>query len=212
MNEVFVCDVLHHDTAGRPLEFERPVETQRPTFDIRNWRGEPLPREAFPTRIFGWSEDPENEYEKYGGLENLPHMLRTFGVALSEQAAHIFRQFDLGKASLYPVELYRNDRKTLFDLRYEINFGNVKSGYLPAISPATVPRSALIGGYYVPYPSRNDDIVLAQNVLSGPDLWVDPLVADAFFVSGALAKALNEAGMQSDFNFMRCRIVEGKLA
>ena len=208
MDEVYVCDVLHHETCGRPLDFEQPIEMAIPTFGSRNDRGEALPRECFATKIYGWSDDPSLEYGHFGGLENLPHMLRGHGVILSEQAASIFRQFDMGKGALYPVELYRHDRKTLFDIRFHLNFGTAKSGYLPLKSSITNARPGGIGGYYVPVTGLDYDISLSKNVLNRPDLWVDPQVRAAFFVSGELAKTLNAAGMQSDFNFKRCCILD----
>ena len=54
---------------------------------------------------------------------------------VSEQAAAILQRFDLGNGALYPVGLFRSDRKTPFPGHYHCwNFGNTKSALVASAS------------------------------------------------------------------------------
>jgi len=55
---------------------------------------------------------------------------------------------------------------------------------------------------------RDGDIVVTADALSGPDLWIEAQVANAFFLSGALAEALGAAGLAKVFGLRRCRLAD----
>ena len=210
IDEVYVCDVLLNHGANFHLRMEMPDDTIKPTYWIRNWQGEPLPREAFTVRVKGWSEKDAETYEvPTMMIRHLPHMVKGYGVFLSEKAASVFKRFDLGNASLYAVPFYENDDTTFIETRYDLNFGNIKRGYRPDKSPKVNEQHGVRDIYYYIYtPSTDFDVVLTSNVLVGPELWVDPLISNAFFVSGALVRAIEVEGMAADFNFKRCRIID----
>ena len=54
---------------------------------------------------------------------------------------------------------------------------------------------------------KDDDAAVSRAALTGPDVWVDPLLFKSLFLSGPLGDALAEAGMREAFALLRCRVV-----
>jgi hypothetical protein len=54
---------------------------------------------------------------------------------------------------------------------------------------------------------KDGDIAMSQAANDGPDIWIDPLVAYAFFLSDGLGKALKKAKATKGFLLHKCRIV-----
>ena len=166
----------------------------------RNLRGEPLPADRFPARILG----PDD-----GDYGFMPDLFSSGGYWLvSPQVAGILRGFDLGDGHLYPVRMMDSDFKhCLLPDHYCLNFGAVKdtvlidgSNNLETVAGADLrqPLSKV----------RDGDIVVTADALSGPDLWIEAQVANAFFLSGALAEALGAAGLAKVFGLRRCRLAD----
>ena len=174
---------------------------------FRNWQGDRLPAAAFPKRLFGLPLETDfGEAETYN---ELPNLIWSIAVLVSRQAADIIEGFNLGFGALYPIELIYHDGKTPMEGEYFVlNFGNAISGYLPSQSPVTNVNQWALGYFTVPNPNLDYNIALSSKVLLGSDIWVDPNLQDVFFVRGGLAEALIAAGMQNDFQFRRCKIVD----
>ncbi len=211
-NTVYAFDYLHAELFGR-FDIEKPDETKKPAFDNRNWRGEPLPREGFPKRMFGRKTEPtdEDDYieEVRRTYANLPHIVYGYSPVISKQLKDIFTRFDLGQANFYPIELVDYDHKTPLPGGpwFSVNFGNAKTGYLPEKSPKT---NKMRGSerYFAHPHTQDNDIVLNADVLMGPEIWVDPLMREVIFFSAPLGNALIAAGHGPLLNLKQCKLIE----
>jgi hypothetical protein len=166
-----------------------------------NNHGEPLGAEAFPKQM--WNQKPKP-------IKQLPQIFKGASYwVLGSKAAGVFRQFDLGAGGLYPVEVLQKDRKTPVEGDYFcLCFGNTKSALVwdqsPGIHPVTPDRTEYWGLNPVP---AEDSVVLSSAALAGPDVWIDPALWHAFFVSDGLARALQAAKVDGPFSFIRCKVI-----
>ncbi|MCB1459441.1 MAG: hypothetical protein KDJ48_09295 [Nitratireductor sp.] len=129
-------------------------------------------------------------------------------MAVTEAAAAIFRQFDLGDGGLVPIEFFQNDQTTRVEGNYFIlNIGAIKSAFLPKKS-RRVRRNMFIKDRWSSSDIRDLDIAIDKSALEGPDLWVDSRVYTHFFISDALGQALIDADLASGLFMSRCRIAE----
>lgn len=129
-------------------------------------------------------------------------------MAATEEAASVFRQFDLGDGGLVPVEFYQNDQTTRIEGDYFIlNIGAIKSAFLPKKS-RRVRRNMFIKDRWSSSDIRDLDIAVDKSALEGPDLWVDSRVYTHFFVSDALGQALLERDLAGGLFMSRCRIAK----
>ena len=182
---------------------DRIIEAKR-----RNEGGEALSAEWFPTELYAWEDAPWYRPEKLGDI----FFADAYWV-VSEKAASVLRQFDLGHGALYPVTIYQKNRKTPVDHQYYcINFGHVKKALLPELSPGVRPRRGrgLEGQYWPKGKVENGDIVVSCAALEGADLWIDPQLKGAFFLSHALGRALKAAKASKNFALYKCRLVAGE--
>jgi hypothetical protein len=172
----------------------------------QNDAGEPLKAESFPAEIYGAPSATESDYR----LPNIFHA-GSFWV-VSKAAANVLRQFDLGAGGLYPVKVFKKDRQTaLGDEWFCINFGNRKETVIVPES-STFMREHYIrpGGVkgWVPKATIEDgDIAVSKAACSGPDIWVDPQIGDAFFLSDALGTPLKKAKADKGFFLHKCRVL-----
>ncbi len=173
----------------------------------RNERGEPLPADRFPSVLFGMY--PDKHFTK------LPDICNADGFwIVSSQCAEILRQFDLGRTSLYPTKVCQHDRKTPVEGHYScINFGEIKNDFEPEASPRAKPFAASkdltrVSIWKLPLAPKDGDIAVKQSAREGVDLWIDPKVRKAFFLSDRLVKALKQAGLTRYFGLLKCRVVE----
>lgn len=168
--------------------------------------GRPVPRDLCPRRV--WNEKGRKERTR------LPHLSIINGYPIvSECAAAVLRQFDLGEGALYPIDgAFQSDRATPIDGNYfSWVFGNQKNAFLPLESPNKRAFGVKVDGEYVrwslPILPEDDGIAVSMNGLQGPDVWVDPLLFKSVFLSGPLGDALEKAGLRKAFRLFRCRVI-----
>jgi hypothetical protein len=105
----------------------------------------------------------------------------------------------------------KKDRETpIGDGWYCINFGNQKSAFLPGETKnawETYIREPGIKGWVPDRPLDDLDFAVSTSALPGPDIWIDPKVGDAFFLSDALANALKKAKVHKGFSLNICRVI-----
>ncbi|HMI41122.1 MAG TPA: hypothetical protein VK485_07835 [Sphingomicrobium sp.] len=167
--------------------------------DLRH--GEPLGADAFPGQMWNQKAKP---------IKQLPQIfMGCVYWVLGAKAAEVFRQFDVGGGGLYPVEVFQNDRKTRIEGDYFcLCFGNKKSALIWDQSPGIKPIKPDRTEYWSLNPVPADDsIVLSSAALAGPDIWIDPALWLAFFVSDGLAQALKAAKVDGPFSLTRCMVV-----
>ncbi|MBC9881188.1 hypothetical protein G8O24_28050 [Bradyrhizobium sp. INPA01-394B] len=170
----------------------------------RNVAGEALNAECFPAEIYGAPDARESDYK-------LPDIFFAGSFwAVSKATADVLRQFNLGYGALYPVKVLRNDRQTPVGGEWFcINFGNRKSSL--AVSESTSLRERYIRpgekGWVPKAATKDGDIAVLKSACSGPDVWIDPQVGHAFFLSDALGKALKKAKADAGLFLHKCRVL-----
>ncbi len=179
--------------------FEEDEERALDAMGRNEYEAEPLPRDRFPRAMY------ESRIQK--PMKRLPHLAKCGGFwTVSAACAEVLRQFDLGDGALYPVEMYHIDRKTRIEGDYFcLNFGAQKTALVPERSRVTKPPGRP-GVWKLHLHVQQDDLTLLPSALKGPDLWFDPSLARAFFVSDRLKRALADARLARDFRLFRCRI------
>jgi len=168
----------------------------------KNEAGEPLDEELLPKEFFYIYRDKKEKrinpgFFNAGGFH-----------CVSAAFADVLRRFDLGKGALYPVELFQHDRETPVEGEYFcINFGNQKQAFVPEYSPAAQKPHPTQDMWKLPFVPKDYDISVTKTALEGSDLWVDPLVRKALFLSDPLAKALKAAKLTRQFKLRKCRMI-----
>jgi len=146
--------------------------------------------------------DVDNRKKKLGHL----FMVNGF-LCVTEKAAAVLRQFDLGSGGFFPLELVRYDGVTPVDgFFWALNFGEKKNALAMEESRA-VDGPNWRGNCTPKLWVKDDDFAVTHAALEGADLWGDARVESGFFVSPRLGAALHKAGLAKAFHLMRCRIV-----
>jgi hypothetical protein len=172
-------------------------------------KGLSVPQESCPMRIWGNMDKSDDYYEN---LKEVPDLFGCQGYYIvSERAANVLKQFDLGGGALYPVRegIYQDDNATQVAGNYFTwIFGNVKSGFLEADSPRA---DALVNGERdwcsMPIMLRDNDIAVSSSVTGNPDVWIDRALFKSVFLSGPLGEALSCAGLAKAFHLKKCRVI-----
>ena len=200
--KVFVSDGLFVENAKFLTWQEADEDNTTAARNVyANKIGEALGRDAFPTVAYG-SEDAPATYASF------PHLFLLGGFpTLSPEAAAVVSRFDLGNGALYPVDIYQRDRKRLIGTYHILNIGNQKRCFLPEESP-TAQRSRFGGEFWQPDGrERKHDIAVDGSAFVGPDIWADPRLGQAFFVSGPLARALKDAKATKGWRLREAKVV-----
>ncbi|MGL6043585.1 MAG: hypothetical protein ACRC1J_06640, partial [Sandaracinobacteroides sp.] len=130
---------------------------------------------------------------------------------ISKAAADIIRQFEIGNCAFHPVAVFRKDRTTPVDGEWLcLNFGNVRQYFRPEDSPNTYEGYIRMGvrGWKPRFVPADGDLAVSAEAQSGPGIWIDSLVGDAFFLADPIARALKKAKADKGFFLARCRILE----
>jgi hypothetical protein len=191
----------------RPLRHSFSETDQRQdaiAWGNQNVAGEPLKAECFPSEIYGAPQAKESDYR-------LPHIFFAGSFwAVSKAAADVLRQFDLGGGGLFPVKVLKKDRQTPVGGEWFcINFSNRKAAI--AVPESTSLRDRYIRpkekGWFPKATIKDGDIAVSKTACSGPDIWIDPQVGDAFFLSDGLGNALKKAKADKGFFLHKCRVL-----
>jgi hypothetical protein len=203
MSLVWVSRAMVHASNQRPfrndvaeLDHDRLIEIKQ-----RNERGEALASDEFPKVIFGASHAEEKDYR-------VPHLFAAYGYwVLSEVAANVLREFDLGHAQLISVPVLKSDRKTpVGGDWFCINFANARRALVPEQSEHI--RKGPQNRYNLPATTKDNQVVVSAEALQPPDIWVDPEFWAAFFVSERLGTALRRGKLDKSFFLTKCRVLD----
>jgi hypothetical protein len=129
---------------------------------------------------------------------------------VSSDAASILKEFNLGEGGLFPIALFEEDETTPIAGEYFcLSIGNQKSAFLPEASVGAKQRNIRVGvpGWKPPFVLTDDAFAVSEAALAGPDIWVDTVVGDAFFLSNSLALALKKAKADKGFSLRTCRVI-----
>lgn len=143
-------------------------------------------------------------------VSRLPDLFSAGVWIVSERLATVLSRFDLGRGGLWPVAAFQKDRATPIPGSYFcLTFPNVKRAFraeqsrslrnfLPGVSTT---RAVLAPG----------DLACSEEALAGADIWIDPALYGAIFLSGPLVAALDAAEFKKAFDSViplaECRIV-----
>ncbi|MEO8374598.1 MAG: hypothetical protein ABI471_05195 [Sphingomonas bacterium] len=204
---VWISRATGDESNLRPLKHSFSNDDQRKIaleWSRANLDGYPLGSDFFPHEIWGISSAKEKDYK----LPNF-FLAGSFCV-VSAAAATVLQQFDLGEGGLYPVKVLKNDHETPVGGEWFcINFGNRKSAFLPQSSQNIYDDYIRNGekGWFLKEKAQDNDVAVSPLALTGPDIWVDPDVGYAFFVSDSLANALRKAEVDKGFFLTKCRVI-----
>ncbi len=163
--------------------------------------GQAMPRSELPAAFYGVYRD-----KPVGHMNGFCFANGFFVV--SEKAAGILEQFDLGEGGVHPVDIFEYDRTTPVEGRhFLLGLGAVKDAVLPGESKEIHQPWQGHDIWWPESSTRDDDIALGRQALQGPDLWCDSRFQNAFFLSGALVDALKKARAGRIFDLRRCRVV-----
>lgn len=168
-------------------------------------KGASVQEGACPKRIWGSQE------EDAPALSSVPDLFCANGqYIVSEKAANILRQFDLGGGALYSVSegVYQNDNQTGIPGNFFTwIFGNVKTAFLPDHTERKKPFGVASLRWNMPVLMKDRDIAVSRSALDGPDVWMDPTLMRAVFLSGQLGQALSDADLANAFRLKTCRVI-----
>jgi hypothetical protein len=179
-----------------------------------NEKGLPFSRDMCPKRIWAIASYNQQDGEKYPSRITVPDLFNARGhLIVSSSVADIMREFNLGEGALYPVSqgVFQDDNQTQIEGEYFTwNFGNTKTTFLEQYSPKVEAMSSPSerGWCHVKYSQSDDDIAVSIAALSGPDVWVDPILFKSIFLSGSLGDALVGAGFKERLYLVRCRVIQ----
>lgn len=131
-------------------------------------------------------------------------------LVLSERAADLVRDFDLGSSELSPIQLLKSDRKTPFSGSWVFfNITNLKNGFEPEHSTNFLPPRFETDKFLgrIKSDAKDGDIKVNSMVLQGPDIWRDPSLNFAIFVSDRLGKALQGSGFLNEMRLTSSEIL-----
>ena len=164
---------------------------------IRNRRDEPQPEDSFPNTYY-WMK-PGKRYSNPG------HLMYCDIPIISTKCADVLRTVNLGRTSLYPVNLMDSDRKTPIPGTYfSINFGETKRSVIIEKSEVKFRYDQ----YGATDKRKPNSLCIDSSALKGPDLWIDDTIRFCVFMTGRLVRALRKAKLDTLFEPVPCVIAE----
>ena len=175
------------------LPFEADLATRDPDAAAEASRtlkaGRPLSEEMFAREI--WANG------KAGTINSLPNLFYANGHwIVSAAAAAILSRYDLGGGAL----------RCPFGV-LGLFLGNTKSALVPDRSRDL--RQFGVAGlrWKMPFAMDDDVIAVGADAAEGANVWIDPTLSTAFFMSRELGDALDQAGFRKDFRLYRAPLV-----
>jgi hypothetical protein len=156
-------------------------------------------------------ERPRRAHPRYKDLRigKLPHFFRVNAfIVVSADFADVLGGFDLGKGGSSKIELYQGNRTELVPGDwYFLNLGCQKQAFRPEHSSGCDHPEVWPAGLWMPRLPKDGDIAVSASALQGCDLWTDPNLVGALFLSGRLEAALKAAKLSRNVRRARCTIV-----
>ena len=174
---------------------------------LRIQTGKPVSAEEMPDRLHvsGFVKTPKT----------IPPFLRAGPYpCVSDPIAQAMLGCDLGQGNLYPIRLFKKDKVTEYDTRHWfLNIGNVKAGFEPSEARGNGVREMKdpndkVNRWAMSSGMAPDSAAIRASALNGPDIWVDPMVVRAVFVSDRMRDALVPVGGDKALRLVRCRVLQ----
>ena len=124
---------------------------------------------------------------------------------VSEKLRDALQRFDLGEIHFRDVTLYVNDEQRIpgNPNYYYANITETKKSfaYKESMGIRPAPR-------YYSFNCRESKIVVKRSEVGGVDLWMEPLLRGAIFMSDRLYQALQGSGLVERVKFLKCVMAE----
>ena len=205
----WISDVLAHPDLILMMETDIVANDEQHAIEAIKLlkAGKPVPPDMCPKTV--WAG------ERSKTIRRLPDLFVANAYPIvSERAAAIISNFDLGQGTLYPIDaVFEKDRTSRFPGSFFCwIFGNSKSAFSAEHSTGMRPFAPNAPGgprnwWHMPFVHQDDQLVVSAEALAGPDVWVDPTLFKSVFVSGPLGEALTAAGLAKAFHLFRCQVV-----
>ena len=204
-NHVWISGARQDSTLIKSVLTEIEAKDKKKEIDgqLLNEKGVSVPHELCPKKIWGDGFAPA-----FKGMPDL-FWARSQWI-VSERAADIIRQFNLGDGALYPVSegVFQSDGLTPLPGNFFCwIFGNTKNAFIPDLSRNM--RSPDVPGLWwsMPWKLQDEDVAVSQAALVGPEVWLDKMLFKSVFLSGPLGDALDRAGLRKAFRLFKCRVI-----
>ena len=204
-NHVWISGARQDSTLIKSVLTEIEAKDKKKEIDgqLLNEKGVSVPHELCPKKIWGDGFAPA-----FKGMPDL-FWARSQWI-VSERAADIIRQFNLGDGALYPVSegVFQSDGLTPLPGNFFCwIFGNTKNAFIPDLSRNM--RSPDVPGLWwgMPWKLQDEDVAVSQAALVGPEVWLDKMLFKSVFLSGPLGDALDRAGLCKAFRLFKCRVI-----
>ena len=134
-------------------------------------------------------------------INPVPHLMTNTYMFVSEQLRDLLRGFDLGEIHFRDVTLYVNDEQQIpgNPNYYYVNIIETKKSFTYTESKRLIPRST-----YYDFNCSDSTIVVNTPQTGGVDLWMEPLLHGAIFMSDRLYQALQGSGLVERVSFIKC--------
>lgn len=200
---VFVSNAPGDSTLIKPLEADIVLnDPEKAMAAIRRGRvGEPLDDDMFPASFHG------DRHSKQ--MKRLPHLFHASGFwCVSGPARAILETAELGRTRLRPVRIFQRDRVTPAPGDFHcLAIAETKHALDPDGSDGLRRNPhARTAVFNLPFVMTADAVSVSACARQGAELWLDPALQMAFFVSGRLGDALADAGLARDFRLYACRL------
>ena len=138
-------------------------------------------------------------------INPVPHLMTNTFLFVSEQLRDLLQGFDLGEIHFRHVKLYVNDEQQIPGNPdyYYVNITETKKSFAYKESTGIRPAPR-----YYSFNCRESKIVVKRSEVGGVDLWMEPLLHGAIFMSDRLYQALRNSGLVERVKFLKCVMAE----
>lgn len=132
-------------------------------------------------------------------------------LGFSQKVYEVIKDFDYGGGGLTPFEVFEFDRATkakkVTDNYYTLNFAGNKQAILPEKSSGLRYFEPL-DHYNLPM-DKNGVLTVDGSALEGPDVWVDPKITGAIFLSSRFVHAIKSIKPKAKgrFPLFKCKVL-----
>lgn len=131
-------------------------------------------------------------------INPVPHLMTNSFLFVSEKLRDVLQRFDLGEIHFRDVTLYVNDEQQIpgNPNYYYVNITETKKSFAYKDSMGIRPAAR-----YYNFNCRESKIVVNRSEVGGVDLWMEPLLYGAMFMSDRLYQALQSSGLVDRVTF-----------
>ena len=164
--------------------------------------GRPVESDRLPVSLFLKDERCD--------LQFLPDYFSMTFPCVSQRLADFLQGFDIGDSRFLPIDIVQSDRRTVRpDRFYILNIVSQKSCWVREDSYKLSSTWIAEDHWLFMFAPGDDLLAVRASATEGADLWVDPVLQGAMFVSDRLYQAWKATTMMPPMmEFYRCKLVD----